>query len=261
MYAWVCCIMLEFRNVNAYYGKKEVLHNINFNLSTGCITALIGKNGSGKSTVAAAATYGVRTTGKIFLSDTDISLMSPKDRAKAISLLPQILPFPGITVEKLVTMGRNPYLGITDRMTDSDMEIIEHSLILTGTDKYRHMRLDRLSGGERRRAFVAMILAQDTPLVIMDEPAAYMDADYEAKLMDLLVSMRDDLGKTLLVVMHDLSLAVNVADDILLLDNGQLKFHGSSEECIRSHMIEEVFNVHMRPFADGNGFAYTARQK
>ena len=152
--------------------------------------------------------------------------MSLKQRSRLVSLLPQTLPAVPITVEKLVEMGRNPYTDIGKRLSQKDKEQIEKAIENAGITDIRHKKLTEISGGERQKAYIAMVISQNTRVIALDEPTTYMDVQAEKTFMSLILELKEKHKKTLLVVMHNLSAAVEIADNILLLDEGKVKKFG-----------------------------------
>ena len=210
--------MLSFRRVCAAYGKKQVLDQIDFELPPHTLTAVVGKNGSGKSTLFACAGRKIPYTGEITLSGRDLAAMTPRERAQRMAFLPQTLPAPAVSVAELAAFGRNPYLDFGRRMTPTDRRLVEEALERVGIAALRDKLLAELSGGERQKAYLAMILAQDTDVLLLDEPTTYMDMEYEAAFFRLLKALQAEKGVTLLVILHDLSQAMRYADRIVVLD-------------------------------------------
>lgn len=235
--------MLEIKNLSVTKNKKEILQNVSFSVKPHTITAIIGKNGSGKSTLISCLTGECKYKGSIFFSDDDISLLSSKQRARLVSLLPQNLPAVPITVEKLVEMGRNPYTDIGKRLSEKDTEQIEKAIESTGIINIRHKKLTEISGGERQKAYIAMVLSQNTRVIALDEPTTYMDVQVEKSFMELIRELKEKHKKTLLVVMHDLSRAVEIADNILIIHDGKVRSFGKTQDVLQSGAIEEVFGV------------------
>ena len=235
--------MLEIKNLSVTKNKKEILQNVSFSVKPHTITAIIGKNGSGKSTLISCLTGECKHKGSIFFSDDDISLLSSKQRARLVSLLPQNLPAVPITVEKLVEMGRNPYTDIGKRLSEKDTEQIEKAIESTGIINIRHKKLTEISGGERQKAYIAMVLSQNTRVIALDEPTTYMDVQVEKSFMELIRELKEKHKKTLLVVMHDLSRAVEIADNILILHDGKVRSFGKTQDVLQSRAIEELFGV------------------
>ena len=235
--------MLEIKNLSVTKNKKELLHGVSFSVRPHTITAIIGKNGSGKSTLISCLTGENKYKGSIFFSEEDISLLNSGQRARLVSLLPQNLPAVPVTVERLVEMGRNPYTDIGKRFSGKDLEQIEKAIESTGIGAIRNKRLTEISGGERQKAYIAMVLSQNTRVIALDEPTTYMDVQVEKAFMSLLQELKHKHKKTLLVVMHDLSRAAEIADNILLLDNGRVRKFGETRDVLESGAIEEVFGV------------------
>lgn len=227
---------LTFENVSV----KNILHDISFTVETGGITALIGKNGSGKTTALRAAAGDVRYSGKITVKDKDISLFAPKERARLVSLMPQMLPSPHITVEELVRLGRFPYTGGYGTLSENDLKAVTRSLELAGISHMRRSLVDEISGGERQSAFLALLLAQDTPVVMLDEPTAHLDIGKRRKLHEIMRTMADS-GKAVLCVMHDINDALDLGDKIILLDKGELVFSGTPTAFHSGEYAKDIF--------------------
>ena len=235
--------MLEIKNISVTKKKKEILNDVSFSVKPHTITAIIGKNGSGKSTLISCLTGESKHKGTIFFSDDDLSLLQSKQRARLVSLLPQNLPSVPITVEKLVEMGRNPYTDIGKRLSEKDVQQTEKAIKDAGIENIRHKKLTEISGGERQKAYIAMLLAQNTRVIALDEPTTYMDVQVEKSFISLIRDLKKKHKKTLLVVMHDLSRAVEISDNILILDEGEVKKFGETKDVLQSGAIEEAFGV------------------
>ena len=243
--------MLKITELNLSFGRKHVLHNVNLTLKPHTITALIGKNGSGKSSLVSAINGTADYTGRIFFANQDIRLLPQREKAKLISVLPQILPGPHITVQELIKMGRSPYVDIGHRFTALDTETVYNAMAVMGINDMADAYLDRISGGERQKAYIAMILAQHTRLLVLDEPATYMDIACEHQFMENLVQLKKSMHKTELVVMHNLSTAVKYADRIAVMDKGSIVFEGATQQCLENGIIENTFGVKKYVFDDG----------
>lgn len=244
--------MLEFKNVSVTVHKKSILSNVSFSAKEGRITALIGKNGSGKTTLLGCASGMRRYSGEIFISGRGLREMRTVERAKKAAFLPQMMPETALSVRSLVSLGRNPYVGSMGSLSDKDKAAVREAMRLTDTEIFADRGVNTLSGGEKRRAFIAMLLAQEAPLLILDEPTSYLDAASVRQLGDLLRNISAKEGKTILTVMHDLSEAVSLADDIAVMDGGKIIFYGTRSELLQSKVIEETFGV-TRTFASLDG--------
>jgi len=232
--------MLKIEDLSAFYGKKQVLFDLTFELERGKFTAILGKNGSGKSSLLSCLASQKRYSGKILLGEREISQIPPRERAKIISCLPQNLPLTQFSVRETVAFGREPYISF--KLTDSDNEIVEKSIEKCGISHLKDKVLTEISGGERQMAYLAMTLAQDADILLLDEPTTYMDAPNAREFLSTLKQAQSE-GKTVAAVMHDLTAAVKYADNIILIDAGRIIFAGSREECIKSGEIERVMGV------------------
>ena len=234
--------MLELFDVSVPLGGKMLLDGVSFRLRPGALTALVGRNGSGKSTLLACVNGRRSYRGRISLKGRDLRKLPARERAKQLALLPQDLPAPHITGRELVAFGREPYLDLTGKLRETDLEAVEKALekacALELADRY----VDTLSGGERQRVYLAMILAQETALALLDEPTAHMDQAWEASFLELLTKLKGE-GKTFLVVLHDLNTAVRYADDLIVLEEGKVLFAGSREDCLREEILENAFRL------------------
>jgi len=223
------------------YKKKCVLSNIHFTAPAGKFTAIIGRNGCGKSTIVSCIGGLLPYDGEITLDGGSIKSMSPKDRASRIGIMLQRLHAPHITVRALAVFGRNPYLGIAERLSAADREKIDMALAETELTELADCYLDRISGGELRRAYLCMTLVQDTEILVLDEASANMDIDHEMRFMHALHNLCTK-GKTILAVMHNLEQAMT-ADQIVLLDNGKQLFTGTPKAFLEEGWSERVFNA------------------
>lgn len=224
------------------YGKRTVLSNVEAELSDGSVTAVIGRNGSGKSTLVSAILSLVKYDGKITVDGADMQPLDERERALRISGITQMLRAPHITVGELVNFGRNPHSSLRG-LSDKDALAIDSAICRASLTMLRNAYLDEISGGELKRAYFAMLLAQDTKNIVLDEATAFMDVDYENTLLTHLRKLSKEEGKTVIAVVHNLDLAVRYADNILLLEDGRIKFFGSTEQTLSERIIEESFNL------------------
>lgn len=231
--------MLKIKSLYASYGKKTILSDITLDVQKGSFTAVIGKNGSGKSTLVSCLGSALKFKGRIEVNSLDFSQMSRRERAQCIAVMPQLLSNPSLTVRELVCLGRSPYLSIGERMSEKDTEAVESAVKKAELTQLADRSLDTLSGGELRRAYFGMLLAQDTDIIVLDEATAYMDAENENKLLELV----SNSGKTVICVMHDLTCAVKYADRIVLIENGKIAFCENTDKVLEKGLIERHFNV------------------
>lgn len=246
--------MLTFCNVSLHLNNKTILDQISFSLRPHHFTALVGRNGSGKSSLFSCVNQQIAYTGQIFDGEKKLALMPARERAKRIAILPQSIPAPHILAREMAAFGRNPYLDFTGRLTKEDLQAVHQALTdadaLTLSEQY----VDTLSGGERQRVALAMILAQNTPTVLLDEPTAHMDKSHEEAFLRQLTNLNRTQKKTFLVVLHDLSTAIEYADDLIVLDSGNLVFSGTKTDCLREEILERTFALRRYTFDDGKIF-------
>ena len=246
--------MLEFCDVSVSIGRKTVLDGISFALRPRKITALVGRNGSGKSTLLGCVNQQYAYGGQILFKQNNLAALSPRERAKLVAYLPQSIPAPHIPAREMVAFGRNPYLDFSGRLTDADWQLVEQAMADADMLSVEAQFVDTLSGGERQRAALAMLLAQNTPVAMLDEPTAHMDKSYEERFLRQLVQLKQSREKTFLVVLHDLTAAVACADDFVVLDAGKLLFSGTKEVCLDREVLEATFDLKRYAMPDGTIF-------
>ncbi len=235
--------MLELHNVSATIGKKPILQNVSCQIRPHRLSVLVGRNGSGKSTLLACVNQQIPYTGEILEGEKNLALISPRERAKAVAILPQILPAPHIISREMAAFGRNPYLDFSGRLTEKDQQIVNAALKDANALDLAERYVDTLSGGEMQRVRLAMILAQNTPIALLDEPTSHMDQSHEAAFLELLRDLKQRKKKTFLVILHDLTLAAEYADDIIVLDEGRMVFSGTKETCLEQGILEKTFGL------------------
>lgn len=236
---------LEFVELNARYGKKIALDGISFSLAPGEVTALLGPNGAGKSTLLSCLLGQKNYDGAVLLDGKDLKTMTPAQRARLIGYLPQELPAPRVTVEELVAFGRAPYLPLTGTLAEADREAVAQALSQVGLEALRDRLVDSLSGGERRKAFLAMVLAQDPRVIALDEPTAHLDGAARFEILGLLKRLCRERGKTLLAVLHDLPEAMTYSQRLVVLQAGRLVFSGTPDQCLARQIPEAVFGLRL----------------
>lgn len=235
--------MLEFQNIKVSFGNKKVLDNISFAVEKGKICVLLGKNGSGKSTLINTVTNMVKYKGEVKIFGESLQKRSPRDRARLVSVFPQILPETSFTVKELVSLGRNPYVSSMGMLSENDRRSVAEAIDRVGISDLSDRSVLSLSGGERQKAFLAMMLAQDTPFMILDEPSTYLDSVSKRELYSMVKACTFKYGKTVLMVLHDLSDALEIADDIAVIDSGKLAFFGDAKSALEDQIIEKTFSV------------------
>ncbi len=237
--------MLQIKDLSFSYKDRLVLKEINFHIEKGEILALVGPNGSGKSTLLRCMNAFLKPrSGQVMLAGTDIRKQSRKWIARHIALLPQNLePVQNITCYELVSMGRSPYQLFGWVLTENDRKIIEWAIEYMDLQSFRDRLFNKLSGGERQRAWIAMILAQDTDVVLLDEPITYLDIKYQWYFLDVIRRIRNEYGKTFVLVLHDINQAMMVADSFVVLKAGRVYSLGKGSEIVTSDLLRKVYEV------------------
>lgn len=236
---------------------RAILDGIALDIAPGRVTALIGPNGSGKSTTLRAMAGLVSPdSGGVSLNGTPLPQMSRREIARALAFLPQspILP-ECITVRGLVERGRTPHLGSFRPMTATDRAVVDRALDRTGLTALAARRAATLSGGQRQRAFIAMTLAQDTPVLLLDEPTTFLDLPYQIEVLRLVRALNQDSGQTVVMVLHDINLACRFADRVVGIRAGQVLFDGAPEEVVTGASLEALYGCPLTviPLPDGRG--------
>lgn len=246
--------MLKISNLCLSLNNKEVLKEINLFIREGKLTTIIGLNGSGKSSLINCINQTYKYNGNICLFHNkdyvNINEIKQTEIAKRISILPQVLSNPHIRVIDLVKMGRSPYRSIGKKLTESDYQIINFAIKEVGIENLSEKYVDELSGGERQKAFLALMLAQNTDMLVLDEPTTYLDLINEKEFLELIILLKKNYGKTILIVMHNLNNALNYSDDLIFLDKGKLICSGDKKDVINSHLIESIFKITIKEIDD-----------
>lgn len=231
--------MLEFQHVSVQYERSHpVLRDISFSLTPG-ITVLIGQNGAGKSSLLHTVTGEVAYAGEIRLQKNALARIPAQRRAQLVSLLPQHLPAPALSVFEVVSLGFSPHLV---RLGEKERQTVWDILQKLQITHLAQRPVSSLSGGERQKVFLGMLLAQNTPIWLLDEPTTYMDAAFSREFAQILQEQKA-LGKSILLVMHDLNDALSLADRILLLQDGGIAFDGTPQQCSEHEIPERVFGL------------------
>lgn len=226
-------------------GARQVYDQFSVTLPDVGLTGIIGPNGCGKSTLLRClAGLLTPTQGRILLRGTDTYQLSSNTRARQIAFLPQEPPsLPDMTIEGLVTKGRTPWRKPFLPLSGEDNRAISRALNATALDDLRHRRLAALSGGQRQRAWIAMALAQETEVILLDEPTSYLDLPYQIHLMHLLRDLATSEGRRIVMVLHDLTLAARFCDHLLALSDGYCITSGAPSEAITPTAISKLYGL------------------
>lgn len=239
--------MLDLDAVSYAIDGKTVLHPLSLSLGRGEVVGLIGHNGSGKSTLMKlVARHLSPSQGMVRLAGRDVSRWSAQDFAREVAYMPQHLaPAGGMTVEELVRLGRYPWHGALGRFSASDQQHVDAALDVTGVRAMAGRLVDSLSGGERQRVWLALLLAQKSGLLLLDEPIAALDIAHQIATLELVRSVSRSLGLGVLIILHDLNLAVRYCDRLVVLKNGHLQADETARQVLHSGILQQVYGVPM----------------
>ena len=239
-------VSLKVEGLSCAYGAKTVLEDVTLSFEPGKLYGILGPNGSGKTTLLRHL-CGLQKpqSGTVLLDgETALSAIPRKALAKRISLLPQHRLFPDISVEDFVGCGRFPHLGFSQKLSPTDLAVIRNAMEKAGVLSLAHRRLPTLSGGERQRVFLAMLLSQDTDIVLLDEPTTYLDIRHKFEMTDLCRALCRE-GKTVITVLHDLPLALSVCDRIVLLNGGRCTAPDTPAAFFESGTLDRAFGIRL----------------
>ena len=234
------------------YAERTVVEDLSLEVPAGRITVIVGANACGKSTVLKAMARLLRPrAGTVLLDACDIHRMPTKEVARSLGLLPQSPIAPeGITVADLVSRGRHPHHGLMARWSAEDDRIVARALDATGTAELADRAVDELSGGQRQRVWIAMALAQETDLLLLDEPTTFLDINHQVEVLDLLTDLNHERGTTVVMVLHDLNLAARYADHLVAVHAGTVLAAGPPETVLTAETVERVFGLRNQVIAD-----------
>lgn len=237
--------VLRADRLRVSYGGPDVLTGLTTVIPEGQITAIVGPNASGKSTLLRTLARLLRPSqGAVRLDGADIARQPTRAVAARLGLLPQSPRAPdGLAVEDLVRRGRYPHQRLLSPWSPGDTEAVRRALELTDLMDLKHRGVDELSGGQRQRAWIAMTLAQDTPLMLLDEPTTFLDIAHQVEMLDLLEQLNRSEGRTIVMVLHDLNHACRYASHLVALAGGQIEAAGPPEQIVTAELIEQVFDV------------------
>jgi iron complex transport system ATP-binding protein len=230
------------------YGERTVVDSVNLNLPSSALTAIIGPNGSGKSTLLRGMARQLHPqTGSVWLDGVDIADLRGSELARRLGLLPQAPLTPdGLTVGDLVSRGRFPHRAWYQRWNDADEQAVRDAVTRVGLLDRIGDQVTELSGGQRQRASLAMVLAQDTPYLLLDEPTSHLDLAHAVEVMALARAVAHDAGRTVICVLHDLTLAARFADHLVVLSQGQVTAGGAPSVVLTESMLKDVFALTAR---------------
>ncbi|MGE7272409.1 ABC transporter ATP-binding protein [Brevibacillus panacihumi] len=235
--------MIEVRNVSKRYSNKYVVEDVSLKIAKGKITSFIGPNGAGKSTLLSMISRLLtKDQGEILLEGQEISKTKSQELAKKISILKQSNHISiRLTIRELVSFGRFPYSQ--GNLTKEDWKHVDEAIRYMELEDIQHKFLDQLSGGQKQRAYIAMVIAQNTEYVLLDEPLNNLDMKHSVQIMKVLRRLVDELGKTIVIVIHDINFASCYSDYIVALKDGKVIEEGSTDKIINSQILKDVYDM------------------
>ncbi|WP_053360399.1 ABC transporter ATP-binding protein [Bacillus sp. FJAT-27251] len=235
--------MVDVKHVSKVYGNKNVISDVSVKIAKGKITSFIGPNGAGKSTLLSMISRLIaKDEGEIYIDGMDVTRCKSNELAKKISILKQSNNINiRLTVKELVSFGRFPYSQ--GRLTKEDRKFVAEAIRYMELEDIQHKYLDQLSGGQRQRAYIAMVIAQDTEYVLLDEPLNNLDMKHSVQIMKVLRKLADELGKTVVIVIHDINFASCYSDYIVAMKDGRVIKEGTTDEIITPSVLNEVYDM------------------
>ena len=243
---------LAAEGLSLAYGDRTIVEDLDLRIPAGKITAIIGANGCGKSTLLRAlARLLTPVAGRVLLDGADLHSRPSKEVARTLGLLPQSPIAPeGIAVTDLVGRGRHPYQKLLARWSAHDYQVVAESLEATGTADLADRSVDELSGGQRQRVWIAMALAQETDILLLDEPTTFLDVAHQVEVLDLLTDLNRERGTTIVMVLHDMNMAARYADHIFAMRGGRVVADGTPADIMTDELIRTVFDLDCLVIAD-----------
>jgi iron complex transport system ATP-binding protein len=235
--------LIQVQALSKFYGKKKVVEDVTVSIQRGKITSFIGPNGAGKSTLLSMVSRLLDAdTGEVLIDQTNIKKMKSNDFSKIVSILKQSNYMNvRLTIRELVSFGRFPYSK--GRLTAEDEEMVDQAIEYMALKDMEDRYLDELSGGQKQRAFIAMVIAQDTEYILLDEPLNNLDMKHSVQIMKILRRLVDELGKTVIIVLHDINFASVYSDRIVALKDGKVVKDGPTNEIIQSKALKEIYDM------------------
>ena len=243
---------LSVNGLSAGYGENLIIEGLDLTVPRGKITVIVGANACGKSTLLRSMSRLITPrAGQVLLDGKSIHRLASRDLARRMGLLPQSPIAPeGIVVADLVSRGRHPHHGLFARWSRQDDEAVAAALVATDTVELAERPVDELSGGQRQRVWIAMALAQQTDVLLLDEPTTFLDINHQVEVLDLLTDLVRHSGRTVVVVLHDLNLACRYADHIVAMKAGKLVAEGRPAEVMTEAVVADVFGMASRVIID-----------
>jgi len=236
--------ILSVKNLSFSYNSKYILDNISFDISKGSFVSILGPNGAGKSTLVNIISKVLKDfKGSVSMGGKDLKLMTSRELAQNMAVVPQYTnPSFGFTVEEMVMMGRHPYISRFGGERPEDYRVVREVMEKTSTTEFASRRFTQLSGGEKQRVVIAQALAQESPILLLDEPTSHLDINFQIELMNLFSRLNREEGKTIVGVSHDINLAIQNSSQIMLLKDGSIFGFDEPEKIINRQNLKSVFH-------------------
>jgi iron complex transport system ATP-binding protein len=244
--------VLHTAGLTLTYGQRTVIEGLTAQIPPGKITMIVGANACGKSTLLRGLSRLLKpASGTVTLDGTDIHARPARQLARSLGLLPQHPTAPdGITVRDLVGRGRYPHQGFFRSWSADDERAVQEALTATDTLELADRNVDELSGGQRQRVWIAMALAQETDVLLLDEPTTYLDLAHQVEVLDLITDLNRQRGTTVVIVLHDLNLAARYADHVIAMKRGRIVAEGAVRDVVTENMVKDVFGLDCRVAPD-----------
>lgn len=227
------------------YGDRAIIDDLDLEIPAGKVTSIVGANGCGKSTLLKSLARLLKPqSGSVLLDGQSVTSIPSKRLARTLGLLPQSPIAPdGIAVADLVGRGRHPHQGALARWSPGDEAVVEEALRATRTLELANRPVDELSGGQRQRVWIAMALAQETDILLLDEPTTFLDVTHQVEVLDLVTDLNRDRGTTVVMVLHDLNLAARYSDSLVAVMDGKVRAFGTPDEVLTTGLVKEVYGM------------------
>ena len=239
--------VVKIQDLEVAYGEKKIINGLNFSVNQGEFVGIIGPNGTGKSTLVKAITNIIqKSSGKIEIMGYDNTKISKKELAKHVAVVPQEFNIEyDFTNWDIVMMGRNPHTKRRNKKNFEDFEIVQEAMKLTNTWQFKDALFNELSGGERQRVIVARAIAQQTQIILLDEPTSHLDIHHQLEIMELIHKLKEDRGVTIVAILHDVNLATRFSDRLILMNNGKVLVEGNPDKVIQEEYLSQLYKMEM----------------